>query len=88
MRASTTSPTIPAGRRSPLAGDRGATQINPETTAHLLRACFEARKRFYAQRGLPLHCLEFYAAATQSVRGSLTPAIQDRQIVSWLMESR
>lgn len=61
-------------------------QIDPETHRSVLRqGCFEARKRFYAQRGLPLSCLEYYAAATQSVGGSLTPAVQDRQIVSWLM---
>jgi hypothetical protein len=63
-----------------------AARIDPEThRAVLLRACFEARKRFFAQRGLPLCCLEFYAAATQSVGGSLTPGVQDRQIASWLM---
>jgi hypothetical protein len=61
-------------------------QIDPETHRTALRqACFEARKRFYAQRGLPLSCLEFYAAATQSVGDSLTPIVQDRQIASWLM---
>ena len=47
--------------------------------------CFEARERFYAHRGLPLHCLEYYGAATYSVDGSLTPALQDRQIASFLM---
>ena len=60
--------------------------IDPETHRDVLRrACFEARKRFYAQRALPLHCLEFYAAATHGVGGSLTPDVQDRQVVSWLM---
>jgi hypothetical protein len=67
-------------------GSSRSGQIDPETHRSILRqACFEARKRFYAQRGLPLSCLEFYAAATQSVQDSLTPAVQDRQIVSWLM---
>ena len=60
--------------------------IDPATHRAVLRqAGFEARKGFYAQRGLPLHGLEFYAAATQSVQGSLTPEVQDRQIASWLM---
>ena len=47
--------------------------------------CFAARRRFFAHRGLPLYGLEYYAAATVNFRGSLTPAIQDRQICSWLM---
>lgn len=63
-----------------------AARVDPENHRTVLRrACFEARQRFFAQRGLPLYCLEFYAAATNNVDGSLTPAVQDRQIVSWLM---
>lgn len=54
-------------------------------SAKLLQGCFNARKRFYEHRGLPLECLEYYGAATTSVNGSLTPEIQDRQICSWLM---
>ena len=66
--------------------NRRAATIDPDThRTVLLRACYEARQRFFAHRGLPLYCLEFYAAAIQSVQGSLTPAVQDRQIVSWLM---
>ena len=53
--------------------------------ADLLAGSFEARKRFYAYRGLPLQCLEFYGAATVNYRGSLSGEVQDRQVVSWLM---
>ncbi len=51
----------------------------------LLASCLNARTRLYAHRGLPLECIEYYAAATVNWRGSLTPDIQDRQICSWLM---
>lgn len=51
----------------------------------LLRGCFNARQRFYLHRGLPLECIEYYGAATVNWKGSLTPEVQDRQVVSWLM---
>lgn len=51
----------------------------------LRAACFEARQIFYAHRGLPLYCLEFYGAATEDHQGSLSPDVQDRQVVSWLL---
>lgn len=51
----------------------------------LASGCLNARNRLYAHRGLPLECIEYYAAATVNWRGSLTPEIQDRQICSWLM---
>jgi hypothetical protein len=51
----------------------------------LRRGCWLARQRFYSHRGLPVYPLEFYAAATASHQGSLTAAIQDRQVASWLM---
>jgi hypothetical protein len=53
--------------------------------AELLAACYQARQIFYAHRGLPLYCLEFYGAATEDHGGSMTPEVQDRQVVSWLM---
>lgn len=53
----------------------------------LLKGCMNARTRFYAHRGLPLECIEYYAAATVNWKGSLTPQVQDRQICSWLMGS-
>lgn len=53
--------------------------------SQLIRGCFNARQRFYAHRGLPLYCIEYYGAATVNFRGSLTPEVQDRQICSWLM---
>ncbi len=51
----------------------------------LRRGCWLARQRFYSHRGLPLHALEFYAAATTNHEGSLDAAMQDRQVASWLM---
>ncbi|MBN2151861.1 MAG: hypothetical protein JW839_10470 [Candidatus Lokiarchaeota archaeon] len=51
----------------------------------LIAGCFNARKRFYAHRGLPLYCIEYYGAATVNKDGSLTPRVQDRQVCSWLM---
>jgi hypothetical protein len=53
----------------------------------LLKGCLNARTRFYAHRGLPLECVEYYGAATVNWHGSLTPQVQDRQICSWLMGS-
>jgi alpha-galactosidase len=51
----------------------------------LLEGCLNARNRFYAHRGLPLECVEYYGAASVNWQGSLTPQIQDRQVCSWLM---
>jgi hypothetical protein len=51
----------------------------------LIRGCYNARRRFYAHRGLPLYALEYYAAHSVNFRGSLTAGIQDRQVCSWLM---
>ncbi|MCX5646401.1 MAG: hypothetical protein NTZ17_17225 [Phycisphaerae bacterium] len=53
--------------------------------AELIGACYQARQIFYSHRGLPLYCLEFYGAATEDHEGSLTPEVQDRQVVSWLL---
>jgi hypothetical protein len=62
--------------------------IRPEKLREqLVTGCMNARSRFYAHRGLPLECIEYYAAATVNWQGSLTPQIQDRQICSWLMGS-
>ena len=51
----------------------------------LIDNCFFSRQRFFENRGLPLYGLEFYGATTASYQGSLTPEIQDRQVVSWLL---
>ncbi len=51
----------------------------------LIAGCLNARRRFYAHRGLPLYTLEYYGAHTVNFRGSLTPEVQDRQVCSWLM---
>lgn len=53
--------------------------------ADLIRSCWQARQRYFSHRGLPLYSIEFYAANAVSVKGSLTPQVQDRQICSWLM---
>jgi len=63
-----------------------APAVDPrKLRAELISACYQARQIFYSHRGLPLYCLEFYGAATEDHEGSLTPAVQDRQVVSWLM---
>jgi len=65
-----------------------AWDLDPRATREqLVRGCSHARQRFFDHRGLPLQCLEYYAAAAVNVRGSLTPQVQDRQICSWLMGS-
>ena len=51
----------------------------------LIKSCFEARERFFSHRGLPCYSVEFYAAHAVNIKGSLTTAVQDRQICSWLM---
>ena len=61
-------------------------KYSPDTLrAQLVQGCMNARTRFYAHRGLPLECVEYYGAATVNWKGSLTPQIQDRQVCSWLM---
>lgn len=64
----------------------GEPAVDPQKLrAELIAACYQARQIFYSHRGLPLYCLEFYGAATEDHGGSLTPEVQDRQVVSWLM---
>jgi len=63
-----------------------APVIDPQKLrADLLGACLQSRQIFYAHRGLPLYCLEFYGAATEDHQGSLSSEVQDRQVVSWLL---
>jgi len=62
------------------------TNADPDKiAAELIQGCYNARQRFYEHRGLPLESVEYYGAATINGNGSLSPAIQDRQICSWLM---
>ena len=64
----------------------GWKKYSPDTLrTELVKGCLNARSRFYAHRGLPLECVEYYGAATVNWQGSLTPQVQDRQICSWLM---
>jgi hypothetical protein len=51
----------------------------------LIAGSLHACQQLFGHRGLPLDALEYYGATTMSFNGSLTPAIQDRQIASWLM---
>ncbi|HEU4609767.1 MAG TPA: hypothetical protein VFS31_16725, partial [Chitinophagaceae bacterium] len=51
----------------------------------LINSCYESRQRFFNHRGLPLYSVEFYAANAVNIKGSLTTAVQDRQVCSWLM---
>jgi hypothetical protein len=67
------------------AGDEWASYDPVTLRAQLVNGCFNARNRFYAHRGLPLECIEYYGAATVNWKGSLTAAVQDRQVCSWLM---
>ncbi|HWQ56081.1 MAG TPA: hypothetical protein VN442_20510 [Bryobacteraceae bacterium] len=64
---------------------KGRSITAEEHAAVLRQGCWLARQRFYSHRGMPLYALEFYAAGTASHQGSLTAAIQDRQVASWLM---
>jgi hypothetical protein len=57
----------------------------PQLRDELRAGAFHARQRFYEHRGLPLYALEYYAANAVNLHGSLTPALLDRQICSWLM---
>ena len=64
----------------------GWSKYSPATLrAQLVTGCLNARSRFYAHRGLPLECVEYYGATTVNWQGSLTPQVQDRQICSWLL---
>ncbi len=61
-------------------------KVNADSLRGALYAgAYNARTRLFAHRGLPLDRLEYYAAATVNVNGSLTPQVQDRQVASWLM---
>jgi hypothetical protein len=70
----------------PRPGQANVPAVDPQKLrAELIGACYQARQIFYSHRGLPLYCLEFYGAATEDHQGSLTPEVQDRQVVSWLL---
>ena len=69
----------------PARGKKPVTITPEEHRRLLLDGCWRVRQQFFAHRGLPLHRVEFYAIATQNYEGSLTPQVQDRQVVSMLM---
>ncbi len=67
-------------------GEPGWERYDPEKLRRqLIDGCHNARQRFFAHRGLPLECIEYFGAATVNWKGSLTPQVQDRQLASWLM---
>lgn len=73
-----------AGNRSQRHSD--SWKFNPDSLrVKLSDGCFNARKAFYAHRGLPLQSIEYYGATTLNFKGSLTPEVQKRQVCSWLM---
>lgn len=70
------------------AGSPGWERYDPEELRReLIDGCHHARQRFHAHRGLPLECIEYFAAASVNWKGSLTPQVQDRQVASWMMGS-
>jgi Alpha-galactosidase len=67
---------------------RASAQSFPDVDslrARLIAGCWNARRQFFAHRGLPLRSIEYYGAATVNFQGSLTPKIQQRQLCSWFM---
>jgi hypothetical protein len=66
-------------------GDEWESYDPKKMREELIKGCYNARSRFYAHRGLPLECIEYYGAATLNWKGSLSTEVQDRQICSWLM---
>ena len=78
-----------AGHRKQRVGASDAwNKYDPaELRKQLIKGCLNARNRFYAHRGLPLECIEYYAATVVNWKGSLTAQVQDRQVCSWLLGS-
>lgn len=71
--------------RKKLVSEYDSLANHDEVRKDLIKGCWNARQQYYAHRGLPLHILEYYGAATANVQKALTPSIQDRQICSFLM---
>lgn len=75
-----------------LGSGNGSKRVSPDWNidpvkmrAQLIESCWQSRQRFYSHRGLPSYSVEFYAAHAVNIKGSLTTAVQDRQVCSWLM---
>ena len=75
----------PIKYRKKLVSEYESEAIKKDVTKDLLRGCWNARQRYFEHRGLPLHMIEYYGAATANVREALTTDIQDRQVCSFLM---
>ena len=71
--------------RKKLVSEYDSLANHDEVQKDLIKGCWNARQQYYAHRGLPMHMLEYYGAATANVQKALTPSIQDRQICSFLM---
>ena len=72
-----------AGNRSKLVSSEWNYHVD-SLSQKLIQGAFRARELLHRHRGLPLDRIEVFGAVTTNFRGSLTPAIQDRQVCSWL----
>ncbi len=75
----------PIKYRKKLVSEYDSLAERSQVQRDLLAGCWHARQQYFAHRGLPLHMLEYYGAATANVQNALTTEIQDRQICSFLM---
>ena len=65
---------------------KGSSQKSVEDLRKdLIENCFFSASVSSRTAACPWYALEFYGAATASYKGSLTPELQDRQVVSWLL---
>jgi hypothetical protein len=75
----------PLKYRKKLVSEYDSLANREQVQKDLILGCWNARRRYYAHRGLPMHMLEYYGAASANVQKALTISIQDRQICSFLM---
>jgi hypothetical protein len=75
----------PIKYRKTLVSEYDSLADRQQVRKDLLRGCWNARQRYFEHRGLPMHMIEYYGAATANVQQALTPDIQDRQVCSFLM---
>ena len=75
----------PIKYRKTLVSEYDSLANGEQVRKDLLQGCWNARQRYYEHRGLPMHMIEYYGAATANVQKALTTEIQDRQICSFLM---
>jgi len=75
----------PIKYRKTLVSDYDSLANSEQVRKDLIHGCWNARQRYFEHRGLPMHMIEYYGAATANVQKALTPDIQDRQVCSFLM---